>query len=239
MQQADYDLSRAVITSPIDGIVISRSISVGQTVAASFQTPTLFVIASSLKDMQVDTSVSEADVGQMKVGAQAQITVPAYPNVTFKGTVTQIRVNPTNVQNVVTYDAIVAVHDDSSRLLPGMTADITIAIATRQQVLAIPAAALLYRPTSGSTGGGGGGFGGASSGSASPPPIAGAPGSRAVVYVLRDGQPTRVRIVLGLSDGKNYEVRSGDLKSGDLVITGQALTKTFSSSNPMGGPFAR
>lgn len=247
VQQADYNLQRAVITSPIDGIVVSRAVSVGQTVAASFQTPTLFVIASSLKDMQVDTSVSEADVGQLRVGASAQITVPAYPNVVFHGTVQQVRVNPTQVSNVVTYDAIVAVHDTSSRLMPGMTADVVIAIATRQHVLAIPAAALLYRPTGGqgqgqSGGGAGAGGGGSSSssqGSGSSAPIAGAPGSRATVWVLRNGQPARVPIVIGMSDGKMYEVRSGDLQEGDRVIVGQALAKQYSSSNPMGGPFGR
>jgi HlyD family secretion protein len=267
VQQAEYNLQRAVITSPIDGIVVSRAVSVGQTVAASLQTPTLFVIASSLKDMQVDVSVSEADVGQLKTGAQAQISVPAFPNVVFAGTVQQVRINPTTVSNVVTYDAIVAVHDDSTRLKPGMTADVIIALTTHTHVLAIPAAALLFKPTgaasggarggasgrSGSTAGGGsaaggppaggpsagGGAapsGGAAAGGAAPgggsaaggapaqggtSTVAGAQGSRATVWVLRGGKVVPVRIVIGISDGRNYEVLSGQLQRGDQVIVGQ------------------
>lgn len=258
VQQADYNLARAVITSPIDGIVVARDVSVGQTVAASFQTPTLFVIASSLRDMQVDTSVSEADVGQLRDGASARITVPAYPNVVFNGTVTQVRVNPTTVQNVVTYDAIVSVHDASARLKPGMTADVVIAVETRKHVLAIPAAALLYRPPSG---GGRGGFGGGAQGpqgqqgqqgqgpggqggqpgqqqdqgGQAQNAVAGAPGSRASVYVLRGTQPVRVRIVLGVNDGSYYEVRSGELQAGDRVIIGQLQQNQYQNANPMAG----
>lgn len=270
VQQADYNLARAVITSPIDGIVVARDVSVGQTVAASFQTPTLFVIASSLRDMQVDTSVSEADVGQLKNGASAKITVPAYPNVTFNGTVTQVRINPTNVQNVVTYDAIVAVHDDSARLKPGMTADVVIAVQTRNHVLAIPAAALLFKPTGqtgrGSFGGGaggqqgqggsqgqsggqggsqgqsgsqgqGGGFGGGQGqgGQGSGGAVAGAPGSRSSIYVLRGNEPVRVRIVLGVNDGRYYEVQSGQLQPGDKVIVGQLQQDQYQNANPMAG----
>jgi HlyD family secretion protein len=257
VQQAEYNLQRAVITSPIDGIVISRAVSVGQTVAASLQTPTLFVIASSLRDMQVDVSVSEADVGQLKVGAQAQISVPAFPNVVFRGTVQQVRINPTTVSNVVTYDAIVAVHDDSSRLKPGMTADVVIALSTHTHVISIPAAALLFKPAGatsggGSRGGGGGqassgggpgaagsAAGGSAAGSASAPSgsstVAGAQGSRATVWVLRAGKPQMVRIVIGISDGRNYEVLRGQLQPGDQIIVGQLLTQQVSGST---GPIA-
>ena len=236
VQQADYNLARAVITSPIDGIVVSRNVSVGQTVAASFQTPTLFVIASSLRDMQVDTSVSEADVGQLRVGSPAHITVPAFPNTVFRGAVQQVRVNPTTVQNVVTYDAIVSVHDASSRLKPGMTADVLISIDTRSHVLALPAAALLFRP-SGGGGGASAGTGGNPSPSATAAPVAGAPGSKAVVFVLRAGKPKGVAVVLGQSDGRNYEIRSGDLRAGDKVIVGQLQSNQYGNSNPMaGGP---
>jgi HlyD family secretion protein len=251
VQQAEYNLQRAVITSPIDGIVVSRAVSVGQTVAASLQTPTLFVIASSLRDMQVDVSVSEADVGQLTTGAQAQISVPAFPNVVFQGTVQQVRINPTTVSNVVTYDAIVAVHDDSSRLKPGMTADVIIALSTHTHVLSIPAAALLFKPSgaAGAAGGGsraggrapggsggapgatgstssatGGATAGGSSGATGGSPtstVAGAQGSRATVWVLRAGKLQMVRIVIGISDGRNYEVLSGQLQPGDQVIVGQ------------------
>ncbi len=270
VQQSDYNLARAIITSPIDGIVVARDVSVGQTVAASFQTPTLFVIASSLRDMQIDTSVSEADVGQLRTGATARITVPAYPNTPFNGTVTQVRVNPTTVQNVVTYDAIVAVHDESARLKPGMTADVVIAVQTKNHVLAIPAAALLFRPPSqsgrggagGQSGGGqsqgqggqssgqsgqgaqgqsGGGQSGAGaqgqgqSGGGSGGAVAGAPGSHASIYVLRAGQPARVRVMLGVNDGRFYEIRSGDLRAGDRVIVGLLQTDQYTTSNPVAG----
>ena len=273
VQQADYNLARAVITSPIDGIVVARDVSVGQTVAASFQTPTLFVIASSLRDMQVDTSVSEADVGQLRDGATARITVPAYPNTIFNGTVTQVRVNPTTVQNVVTYDAIVAVHDASARLKPGMTADVVIAVQTRNHVLAIPAAALLFKPagesgrggfggpsgggqgqagssgpatgqpqggqgqTNGQANGGGqsGGFGGQGQGQGSGGAVAGAPGSHASLYVLRGDQAVRIRVTLGVNDGRFYEVSKSDLRPGDRVIVGQLQTNQYTNSNPMAG----
>jgi len=208
-------------------------VSIGQTVAASFQTPTLFVIASSLRDMQVDTSVSEADVGQLRTGAAAQISVPAYPNVVFRGTVQQVRVNPQSVQNVVTYDAIVAVHDESARLKPGMTANVTISVDARRHVLAIPAAALLFRPSGESATAGGTSAGPAPA--ATPAPVAGAPGSQAAVWVLRDGKPVSVPIVIGLSDGRNYEVRSGALRQGDRVIVGQLLAHQYTNANPMGG----
>jgi HlyD family secretion protein len=281
VQQAEYNLQRAVITSPIDGIVVSRAVSVGQTVAASLQTPTLFVIASSLKDMQVDASVSEADVGQLKTGAKAQISVPAFPNVVFQGTVQQVRINPTTVSNVVTYDAIVTVHDDSSRLKPGMTADVIIALTTHSHVLSIPAAALLFKPTgqagasgargsrSGASGGGapggaaggGGAPGGAAAGGGGAPggaaasgggaagggaptgtsSVAGAAGSKATVWVLRGGKAVPVRVVIGISDSRNYEVLSGGLQPDDQIIVGQLLTQQYSGTSPLagGGGFGR
>jgi HlyD family secretion protein len=222
-----------VITSPVDGIVMARNVSVGQTVAASLQTPTLFTIATNLTDMEVDTSVDEADVGNVHVGEAARITVTAYPNVTFTGTVQQVRVNPTVVQNVVTYDAVVAVHDTSGRLLPGMTAQVTIDTGTRTHVLAVPAAALLYRPLpqGGRAGGaptGSGGPGGffapptpSSGGGAAGAPVAGAPGSQVTVWVLRSGRPVPVPVVIGLSDTRSVEITSGSLQEGDQVIVAQ------------------
>src|SRR5205807_2373691 len=152
-------------------------------VAASFQTPTLFTLATYLTDMQVDTSVDEADVGDVRAGEAAQISVTAFPNVVFSGTVQQLRINPTIVQNVVTYDAVVIVHDSSGRLFPGMTGQVTIDVATRRHVLAVPTAALLFRPLpqrnapSAPPGGGGlFGFGTPTNGTAPPAPVAAAPG---------------------------------------------------------------
>ena len=188
LQTAQYNLSRTVITSPMDGIVMARNVAVGQTVAASFQTPTLFTIATNLSDMQIDTSVDEADVGNVKVGEQAHISVNAFPNVSFTGVVHAVRLSPTVVQNVVTYDAVIRVHDPQERLRPGMTAQVMIDIATRTHVLAVPVAALLYRPLApGGAGGatpGGGPLGSAGGVGFAPPttgapagaPVAGAPG---------------------------------------------------------------
>jgi HlyD family secretion protein len=134
----------------------------------------------------------------------------------------------------VTYDAIVAVHDDSSRLKPGMTADVIIALTTHKHALAIPAAALLFKPASAGSGGGARGSVTAQTGSST---VAGAPGSRATVWVLRDGKPASERIVIGISDGRNYEVLRGQLKPGDQLIVGQLLTQQYTGTNPIaGGP---
>lgn len=239
-EQAAYDLNRTVITSPIDGIVVSRSVSVGQTVAASLQTPTLFVIASSLKDMEVDVSVDEADVGQLRDGQAASITVPAYPNITFKGIVKQVRVNPTTVQNVVTYDAVVIVHDEQERLKPGMTANVTIDVVHRSNVLTVPLAALLYRPASqrgsrasgasGSTSQGSSGSGAPAG--ASSAAVAGAPGSHVTLWVLKNNKPAPAPVVIGYSDGNNVEITQGALAPGDRVITSELRSSTTGGSSP-------
>lgn len=213
LRQAEYNLSRTVITSPIDGIVMARNVSVGQTVAASFQTPTLFTLASTLTNMQVDTSVDEADVGVVHPGEEAAITVTAYPTVTFRGTVQQVRLNPTVVQNVVTYDAVVAVHDSSGRLRLGMTAQVTITVGRRKHVLTVPLAALLYRPRVRSAAG---------PGLTSPPPVAGAPGSTVTLWVLRHGRAVPVQVTLGLSDARAVEIAGGDLRPGDPVIVSES-----------------
>ena len=228
LQMARYNFSRTVITSPVDGIVLARNVSVGQTVAASFQTPTLFTIATNLTDMQVDTSVDEADVGHVRQGEAAQISVTAYPNVTFQGTVQQVRINPTVVQNVVTYDAVIAVHDTSGRLLPGMTAQVIIDTGTHTHVLAVPTAALLFRPLaqrSAPSAAPGGVFGfGAPATTGDPAvtaPVAGAPGSRVTVWALRKNRPVAVSVIIGLSDSRNVEITSGNLNQGDPVIIAQ------------------
>jgi HlyD family secretion protein len=221
VRQAQYNLSQTIIKSPVDGIVMARNVSVGQTVAASFSTPTLFTLATNLTDMEVDTSVDEADVGNVKAGETAQITATAFPNVTFNGTVQQVRVNPTVTNNVVTYDAVVIVHDTSGRLLPGMTAQVAINTGTRTHVLAVPTAAVLYRPLTSRSGAGAAAGGGAlvqSGTTQQGPPVAGAPGSTVTVWTLRSGRPTPVRIVIGLSDNQNIEVRSGSLEEGTPVI---------------------
>jgi HlyD family secretion protein len=231
LDQAQYNLSKTVILSPFDGIVMARNVSLGQTVAASLSAPTIFTLATNLTDMQVDTSVDEADVGSVSAGAAAQITVTAFPNIAFKGSVSQVRINPTIVQNVVTYDAVIAVHDTQAKLLPGMTAQVSIEVGKRNHVLSVPIAAVLYRPLAASAaqtatspfGGGGGGFGAGVSQSpgASSQAVAGAPGSRVTLWVLQNGRPSPVQVVIGLSDGKNIEITGGTLAEGDPVIVSQ------------------
>ncbi len=226
LDQAQYNLSKTIIRSPMDGIVMARNVSVGQTVASSLQTPTLFSLATNLTDMQVDTSVDEADAGSVRQGASATFTVTAYPNQTFTGTVAQVRVNPIVTQNVVTYDAVVSVHDTSGRLLPGMTAQVSIDVGKVSHVPAVPIAAVLYRPLAAPAGGGGGfGFGAGlvqSSGAApAGQAVAGAPGSQVTVWVLQEGHPAPRRVVIGLSDGKNVQIASGEMQPGDPVIIAQ------------------
>jgi len=229
LAQSEYNLSKTVILSPFDGVVMARNVSIGQTVAASLQTPTLFTIATNLTDMQVDTSVDEADVGSLQQNESAQITVTAFPNVVFAGTVLQVRINPTTVQNVVTYDAVVQVHDTSGRLLPGMTAQVTIQVGKKSHVLAVPIAAVLYRPLAApsapSAGPGGGGFGAgivqSSGGAPAGLPVAGAPGSKVTIWKLAAGRPVPQQVVIGLSDGKNLEITSDGVQEGDQVIVAQ------------------
>jgi HlyD family secretion protein len=249
LEQAQYNLSQTVIRSPFDGIIMARNISVGQTVASSLQTPTLFTLATNLTDMQVDTSVDEADVGSVQTGEAAQLTVTAYPNMPFAGTVSQVRVNPTTVQNVVTYDAVVAVHDSSGRLFPGMTAQVNIEVGKRSHVLTVPIAAVLYRPLAAQPaaqttafGGFGAGIVQSSTGSTGGQAVAGAPGSQVTLWLLRSGHPVPVQVVIGLSDGKNIEITSGGLVEGDQVIVAQyrgpARGSTGRPSAPGGTPSA-
>jgi HlyD family secretion protein len=234
LHQAQYNLSKTVILSPFDGIVMARNVSIGQTVAASLQTPTLFTLATNLTDMQIDTSVDEADVGALREKEPAEITVTAFPNVVFSGTVRQVRINPTTVQNVVTYDAVVQVHDTSGRLLPGMTAQVRIQVGKKTHVLAAPIAAVLFRPlaapgaggaSSGGAGSGGGGLGGrggqTSGGAPAALPVAGAPGSKVTIWKLVEGKPVSQTVVIGLSDGKNLEITSSGVQEGDLVVVAQ------------------
>ena len=248
LDQAAYNLSKTVIRSPWDGIVMARNVSIGQTVASSLQTPTLFTLATNLTDMQVDTSVDEADAGGVRQGASATFTVTAFPNQTFMGTVQQVRINPIVTQNVVTYDAVVVVHDTSGRLLPGMTAQVSIAVGKRSHVPAVPISALLYRPLSGNASAGpagafgfGAGLVQSSGGAPGAQAVAGAPGSQVTVWALEEGRPSPRRIVIGLSDGKNVEITSGDVQPGDPVIiaqrrgTGSAPGGQGAGSGPAGG----
>jgi len=203
LRLAEANLRYTTILSPVDGIVISRNVSVGQTVAASLQAPTLFTIAQDLTEMKVDTSVDEADIGKVQIGQEAEFTVDAYPDTVFRGTVQDIYNQPIVVQNVVTYDAIIRVKNPELKLRPGMTANVTIRVAHKENVLKLPNAALRYRPER-------------ESGRPAPAKRGTKPTE---VWVLREGKEVAVPVTLGLSDGSFTEVLSGDLKGGDAVIT--------------------
>jgi HlyD family secretion protein len=250
LEQSRLSLSYTHIVSPVDGIVISRSVDVGQTVAASLQAPTLFTIAEDLAKMQVDTNVAEADVGKLKSGAQATFQVDAYPGETFKGVIRQVRNAPQTVQNVVTYDAVIDVDNSAGKLKPGMTANVTFVWSERPGALAVPNAALRFRPkpeqlsaaasasaavTAASSrrgeGGGARGEGAAGRGDGG----GGASRVGRSVWVLRDGQPVRVPIKPGLSDAAWTEVVEGSLAPGDAVNTDSTDPSAAPASAPAGG----
>jgi HlyD family secretion protein len=225
LKLAQTNLFYTKIVSPVDGVVISRNVDIGQTVAASFQTPTLFVIAADLTKMQIDTTVDEADISAVKSGEDAEFTVDAFPEETFRGVVEQVRNAATTIQNVVTYDVVVKVDNRDLKLKPGMTADVSIITSIVKDVLRVPNAALRFRPPAAP---------GAKPGaapSAKPGPAPGAKPSAGergpAVWVLRNGQIVRVPIKIGLSDGTYTELLSGDLKEGDEAVT-ESLAKPVS-----------
>jgi HlyD family secretion protein len=208
LNQAQTNLGYTTIVSPIDGIVISRSVDVGQTVAASFQAPTVFVIAQDLRQMQVDTNVSEADVGKLSPGMPVSFTVDAYPAKTFMGKLRQIRNAAQTVQNVVTYDAVINLENPNLLLKPGMTANVTFVVARKDEVVRIRNAALRFRPDPQLLG---------QRGLADKTGAPAAPGR--VVWVLRTGKPLPVTISTGISDGTWTEVLEGTLQPGDVLLT--------------------
>jgi HlyD family secretion protein len=225
LDQAQVNLDYTTIVSPINGIVISRNVDIGQTVASALQAPTLFLIAEDLRKMQVDTSVAEADVGGLKDGMTATFTVDAFPNQRFAGAIRQIRNAATTVQNVVTYDAVIDVANPDLKFKPGMTANVTIISAHKESALRIPNAALRFRPPPGSMGKGAGEPGsGSARASAGDRPTRGrpdgdaAPADQRVVWALKDGLPQPVRIRIGITDGTYTEVLEGKLAEGDRVI---------------------
>jgi HlyD family secretion protein len=230
LQKAQVDLEHCTITSPISGIVISRSVDVGQTVAASLSAPVIFAIANDLGKMQIDAAVAEADIGGVEVGQKVDFTVDAFPRRTFHGEVTQVRNAPTTVQNVVTYDTVIGVNNADLKLKPGMTANVSIVGAQRDNVLKLTNAALRFRPPE-----------------ATPRPLGtphtargGRPAegdrqTERTVYLLSGSGPTPVQIKTGISDGISTEVTAG-LKDGDRVIT--AMTgKPNDSAQQANNPF--
>jgi len=205
------NLNNTVIRSPVSGVVVDRTVDVGQTVAASFQTPTLFRIAQDLRNMQIDSSFAEADIGSIKVGQPVVFTVDAFPDRTFSASVKQVRLNATVQQNVVTYDVVVAVSNPEEILMPGMTAYVNVVIAQRKGVLLVPNAALRFRPEA------------AEAAPKRKPQEERGDGSSATVYVLAQSRLVAKPIRIGISDGRYTEVVSGELKDGDPVVVGMAL----------------
>jgi HlyD family secretion protein len=239
LDKARADLEHCAIKSPVDGVVISRNVDVGQTVAASLQAPVIFAIANDLTKMQIDANVAEADVGVIAVDQTVDFTVDAFPARMFHGKVVQVRNAPITVQNVVTYDTVIGVSNDDLKLKPGMTANVSIMIAQRGDVLQIKNAALRYRradapPTetrassattaAGSTSSSGGKPGGGRERT-----------NDRTVYVLSGSRPKPVQIKTGISDGIATEVLEG-LKEGDRVVTAE-LTSTSSAATPAPNPF--
>jgi HlyD family secretion protein len=239
LEKTKADLDHCTITSPIDGIVISRNVDVGQTVAASLQAPVIFQIANDLAKMQIDANVAEADVGAVAVDQDVEFTVDAFPTHTFPGKVVQVRNAPITVQNVVTYDTVIGVTNPDQKLKPGMTANVSIVSAHRDDALKIPNGALRFRMPD-STG--------------TPPPKrdpsssgrqpGGKPGgnraerrTERTVFVLASGasKPTEMTIKTGISDGITTEVIEG-LKEGDRVVTG--VTESSSGDAPATNPFS-
>ena len=202
---------------------MSRNVTVGQTVAASFQTPTLFLIATDLTKMQVDTNVSESDIGGIKDGEKVYFTVDAFPKRTFQGTVAQVRQSPQNIQNVVTYDVVVSVDNNDLALKPGMTAASRIVTAEREDVLRVPSQALRYAP---------GGLKAATSAASNRP--ATKPSNQGTVYVLRDGKPVRIAVTVGLDDDSHAEIVKGDLQPGEQVIITEQRNGTATTRQATG-----
>ena len=237
LDKARADLVHCTITSPIDGEVISRSVDVGQTVAASLQAPVIFTIANDLTKMQIDSNVAEADVGVVENDQTVDFTVDAYPTRTFHGKVVQVRNAPITVQNVVTYDTVIGVSNADLKLKPGMTANVSIIIAHRDDALKISNSALRYRPPEGTTPETKASPSASRSPGSGPRPREAAGRERRVertVYVLSPGesQPKAVQIKTGISDNISTEVTEG-LHEGDRVVVGATgTTANPASTNP-------
>jgi len=255
LEKAQVDLDRCTIRSPIDGTVISRSVDVGQTVAAAMNAPVLFLIANDLTKMQIDCAVAEADVGTIEEKQQVDFSVDAFPYRVFHGVVAQVRNAATTVQNVVTYDVVVSVENPDLKLKPGMTANVSLIVAQRENAVKIANAALRFRPPeeagakgtspSPAAGGGGqrppgaGGGGRPSGGGGKPGGRGGGARGERKVYVIAPGsaKPEAVTVKLGISDGVSTEVLEG-LKVGDVVVTGVTIQQSAPSApaaNPLSG----
>ena len=248
LQLAEVNLAHTTITSPIDGIVVSRDVSVGQTVAASLSAPTLFTIANDLTKMQVIANIDQADIGVVENAKSVKFTVDAFPGKDFDGKIEQMRLNPQNVQNVVTYNVVIDVDNPDQKLKPGMTANLTITIDERNNVLKVPNAALRFIPqdasgqktNSANSNGQGRQPSGNGNGEShfAPPTAPILDGQTRIIWVMgQDAKPQSRRIKVGLTDGASTEVVEGNLQEGEMVITGQTLSSASkSNSNQTSAP---
>jgi HlyD family secretion protein len=214
MSIAETNLRYTRIVSPVNGIVVSRNVDVGQTVAASFQTPTLFNIAQDLTKMQINSSVAEADIGKIKVGQPVEFTVDTYPDSPFKSSVFEIRNAPITVQNVVTYDVVVKVDNPDLKLKPGMTANVSIVVSSKKNVLRIPNSALRFRPSEKKD-------------------LAEKKEKGSGIWVLENNKPKRIPINTGMSDGTFTELLSEEIREGQEVIV-ESLVKPKNQSRTSG-----
>lgn len=258
LSKATIDLQRCTIFAPVDGVVISRDVNEGQTVAAAMTAPKLFTIANDLSKMQIEANVSEADIGGVKEGQTASFTVDAYPGRTFEGKVKMVRFAPVTVENVVTYVTVIEVANPKLELRPGMTANVSIVLDRRDNAIAIPNAALRYKPSSGGPPAGGPAMGGPPGGGMAssseskgggkgkgPPSKRSEPKaeektdgpSTKTIYVLDDGEPKAIEVQVGLTDGVATESVSG-IEEGTEVVTSQFMPASGGMSmsmNPFGG----
>lgn len=243
LQRDRTNLSYSIIRSPVSGIVIDRQIDIGQTVAASFQTPTLIKIAQDLSKMQIDTSFAEADIGNIKVGQLAKFSVDAFPNLNFEGVVKQIRLNPVTTSNVVSYNVVISVDNSDNTLLPGMTAYVNIVFAKHDNVLLVPNAALRFKPKLDESAGNvnmkagvdaSGRGNGNKRKSAQTQAVDGL--GRGKVFVLQDGKPQLRQVKVGITDGKLTEIISDEVKLGDKVIVGENQADGKAAASVMRAP---
>lgn len=218
--QASYktsmtNLSYTKIIAPVDGTIIKRAVDVGQPVAASFQAPELFTIAQDLKKMQIEVNVSEADIGKVKEGQKAEYTLDGYPDATFHGIVTQVRLNSTTTSNVVTYTVIVSVDNEDLKLKPGMTANVSIITSQNRDVLCVPSVALKYTPET-----------------------TGVKYKERGIWILEDNRPVRIPVKEGASDDSNVQIITNKLKVGDKIIVGSTgkTGKNIGQTRRRGGP---
>jgi HlyD family secretion protein len=228
LRLAETNLRYTRIVSPVDGTVISRNVDVGQTVAASFSTPTLFNIARDLTRMQIDTSVDEADIGKIKVDQPVEFRVDAHPDINFIGKVTEIRNSPTTVSNVVTYDVVVKVDNPELKLKPGMTANVSIILDEKKGVLRVSNAAFRFKPS---------GKGKEKSNGRGAQTQASSDQKGPGLWILENEKPKRVKVTTGISDGNYTEILSGELKEGqEIIIEATSGAKKTTTASPVGGP---